>query len=142
MYEKRVDIYIATRGGVKAKEGRYGYVVEYITSAGETKTREGFGAEKETTSQRLTLAALKSAMTILREPCVVVLHMPDPFVRGAFLSHQIVKWGIHGCQTSEGKTIANAQLWQEVYELQVRHIIKIAEDGANNPYTNWMKEQM
>lgn len=136
-----VDIYVATKGGIKAKDGRYGWVVEYITPSGETKTREGFGAEKDSTSQRMTLRALIEAFDSLAAECDITLHIPDPFVRGAFMTNKIGCWGIHGGIGAAGTPIRNAELWNMLYHRQMQHVVR-TQEGHFHPYLDWLKRKM
>lgn len=129
----KVDVYIATAGGVKAKDGRYGFVTEYITPNGHTSTRQGFEKEADTTSQKMTLKALVNALRVLNKPCEITLHIPDPYVRGAVESGKYRMWDDH---------IKNADLWQQVKELAENHSLEVAPDGSNHAYKEWMKGEM
>ena len=129
----KVDVYIATAGGVKAKEGRYGYVVEYITPNGYTSTRQGFEREQDTTSQIMTLKALVNALRVLNKPCDIELHIPDPYIRGAMVSGKYQIWG---------DNVKNADLWQQVRELTKDHNLTVDPDGVLHAYKEWMKGEM
>ena len=132
----KVNIYIATSGGIRAKHGKYGYILEYITPKGETKTREGFGWEDETTVHRLTIMAMIDAMQRLNMPCEVTLYIPDPFVRGATSSRRFLGW------CGDGSTVKNAELWQLLYDCMGTHQITVSAAGTNHAYEKWLRGKM
>lgn len=141
MEQKHVDIYVATRGGMSAHNGRYGYVVEYITPSAFTSTREGFGKEEETTAQRLTLHALVEALGHLKEPCDVTLHVPEVFVRSSIMNGQAAAWEANNFYTEKGATVKNAPLWQLFLNKARPHTLRVDPDGQHG-YLSWLKGEM
>lgn len=59
-------------------ERKCGYVLEYITPKGETKTREGYRKNRSTYNQEF-LGALAEALERIHEPCKVTIHGQNRF---------------------------------------------------------------
>jgi ribonuclease HI len=117
---KEVEIY--TDGACKGNPGPGGWGVLLRTSTGHEK--EIFGAEPDTTNNRMELTAVIRAIEALKFPCVVALYLDSEYVRKG-ITEWVHNWKIRGWRTAAKQPVKNADLWQRLDELvhQSRHQI-------------------
>ncbi|MCL2058424.1 MAG: ribonuclease HI [Oscillospiraceae bacterium] len=130
---KSVDIY--TDGACSGNPGPGGWAAILIYRGHE---KEIFGAEPETTNNRMELLAAIRALECLKEPCCVNLYSDSSYLVDAFLKKWVHKWMRNGWRLSNNKDMAkNADLWQALMGLAQVHdirFIKVAghSDNINN----------
>ncbi|MGI5822414.1 MAG: ribonuclease HI [Dethiobacteria bacterium] len=83
--------------------------------------REIFGAERETTNQRMEMQAAVEALKRLKEPCLVRLHSDSAYLINAFQQGWLDRWQKNGWQTAKKTPVENQDLWQELLKLSQRH---------------------
>lgn len=76
-----------------------------------TVERELWGAERETTNNRMELTAAIEALEALTRPCEVDLTTDSVYVRNG-ITKWIFNWKRKGWKTSTGKPVSNKELWQ------------------------------
>ena len=83
--------------------------------------KEIFGAERETTNQRMELQAAAEALKLLKEPCRVKLHSDSAYLVNAFQLGWLDKWQKNGWKTVKKGPVENQDLWRELLKLSRRH---------------------
>ena len=83
--------------------------------------KEIFGAERETTNQRMELQAAIGALKLLKEPCMVRLHSDSAYLINAFQLGWLDKWQRNGWKTAKKGPVENRDLWDELLKLSRRH---------------------
>jgi len=81
------------------------------------------GGENFTTNNKMELIAVIEALKLLKEPCIVNLYADSTYVLKG-----IEEW-LDNWVKKNFKNVKNKELWQELYQLKHKHIIK----------TNWIK---
>lgn len=77
---------------------------------GDTQ-RELYGAEPDTTNNRMELMAAIAGLEALKRPCTVVLVTDSQYVKGGITSW-IFGWKKNGWKTADKKPVKNMDLWQ------------------------------
>lgn len=104
----KVTIY--TDGACKGNPGPGGWGV-VLRAVGHEK--ELYGGEANTTNNRMELMAVIEALTALKRPCEVALHLDSEYVRKG-ITEWIRGWKAKGWRTSTNQPVKNADLWQRL----------------------------
>jgi ribonuclease HI len=75
--------------------------------------RELCGGEAETTNNRMELMAVIEALSALKRPCDVLLHLDSEYVRKG-ITEWIHGWKAKGWKTAAKQPVKNADLWQRL----------------------------
>lgn len=100
--------------------GGWGAVLEHPRSGA---CKELFGGLEKATNNRAELTAAIKALEALKRPCIVRLHTDSRYVMNGFAKGWVNKWRRQGWRTSQGKPVANQDLWEQLYILNKRHRI-------------------
>lgn len=114
-----VEIY--TDGACKGNPGPGGWGV--LLKSGATE-KELFGGEASTTNNRMELMAVIEALSALKRPCKVVLHLDSQYVLKG-ITEWLPGWKAKGWKTASKAPVKNADLWQRLDALvaQGGHVI-------------------
>jgi len=104
----QVEIY--TDGACKGNPGAGGWGA--LLRAGGVE-RELYGGDPVTTNNRMELQAVIEALTALKRPCVVVLHLDSEYVRKG-ITEWIAGWKARGWKTATREPVKNLDLWQRL----------------------------
>jgi ribonuclease HI len=110
-------IEIWTDGACSGNPGPGGWGA--VLKAGETE-KEISGAEGATTNNRMELTAAIEALEALKRPSKVRLHTDSQYVKNG-LTQWMAGWKRKGWRNSEGKAVANVDLWQKLDAAAARH---------------------
>lgn len=113
-------IRIFTDGACKGNPGKggWGAVLRY-----EGHVKEIFGGEDATTNNRMEILGAIKALGSLNEPCEVDLFTDSQYLRKG-ITEWIFAWQKNGWKTSARKPVKNADLWQQVWDLDKFHNVK------------------
>jgi ribonuclease HI len=103
--------------------GGWAFILRHLTSG---KELERSGGERETTNNRMELAAVIEGLAALKTPCAVELFTDSVYV-GKGLSEWMPKWKANGWRRKEKgswKPVANEDLWRRLDELSSQHQLK------------------
>lgn len=103
-----VEIY--TDGACKGNPGPGGWGV--LLRAG-TSEKELFGGEVGTTNNRMELRAVIEALSALKRPCDVVLHVDSQYVLKG-MTEWLPGWKARGWRTAGKQPVKNVDLWQQL----------------------------
>jgi ribonuclease HI len=106
-----IEIY--TDGACKGNPGPGGWGV-LLKSAGAQK--ELFGGELATTNNRMEMMAVIEALSALKRPCHVTLHVDSQYVLKG-ITEWLSGWKARGWKTSAKQPVKNVDLWQRMDEL-------------------------
>lgn len=84
------------------------------------RERELYGAEPETTNNRMELRAAIEGLRALKEPCRVVLTTDSVYVKNG-ITEWLANWKKKGWKTAGRKPVKNADLWRALDEENQRH---------------------
>lgn len=88
--------------------GGWGVVLRY----GETE-KELYGAERETTNNRMELMAAIQALEALRRPVEIHITTDSQYVRKG-ITEWLANWKRNGWRTAAKKPVKNQDLWQRL----------------------------
>jgi ribonuclease HI len=114
-----VEIY--TDGGCRGNPGPGGWAA--IVYEGP-RPREVFGAEKDTTNQRMELKAATEGLRHLKEPSLVRLYSDSAYLVNAMNQGWLTNWEKSGWTKADKKPVKNADLWQELLRLSRYHDVE------------------
>ena len=106
-----VEIY--TDGACKGNPGPGGWGV-LLKSADSQK--ELYGGELETTNNRMEMMAVIQALSVLKRPCKVTLHVDSQYVLKG-MTEWLAGWKARGWKTAAKQPVKNVDLWQRLDEL-------------------------
>ena len=130
-------VIIYTDGGASPNPGRGGWAA-ILYSPLHDATREIYGAENDTTNNRMELTAAIKALEALKKPCEVDLHTDSSYLQNAFVKRWLSNWKRKNWKTSSGSDVLNRDLWEKLLELTKIHNVKWhwvkghADDERNN----------
>lgn len=104
---------IWTDGACKGNPGPGGWGVLMRFGA---QSHELYGGEAKTTNNRMELTAVIEALSAVKRPVPIVLHLDSGYVRNG-ITGWIHGWKKKGWRTSDGKPVKNVELWQRLDSL-------------------------
>ena len=130
---KSVTVY--TDGACSGNPGPGGWAAVLIY--GEHQ-RELSGGEPSTTHNRMELTAILSALSALKEPCIVELHSDSRYVLDAIEKGWAVRWRRNGWMRNKKEPALNPDLWETLLNLLEKHDVRCqwVKGHADNPYNN------
>lgn len=120
-YKNLKKVTIFTDGACSGNPGAGGYAA--VLKFG-SKEKEIYGAQKETTNNRMELTAVIMALKTLKEPCEVELFSDSKYVVDAFQKGWIDNWQKNNWKKSNKKSVLNIDLWVELIKLLEIHKVK------------------
>ncbi|MBQ7154713.1 MAG: ribonuclease HI [Synergistaceae bacterium] len=116
-------VIIYTDGGASPNPGLGGWAA-ILYSPEHNREREIWGAEANTTNNRMELTAAIRALEALKVPCEVDLHTDSSYLQNAFVKRWLSNWKRKGWKTSAGGDVLNRDLWERLEELTRLHRVK------------------
>jgi ribonuclease HI len=115
---KNVEIY--TDGACRGNPGPGGWGALLRYGGVE---RELFGADPDTTNNRMELRAAIEALKALSQPCQVALTTDSVYVKDG-ITRWLEGWKKKGWKTAARKPVKNEDLWRELDEENQRHEVE------------------
>ena len=78
--------------------------------------KELFGGELNTTNNRMEMLAVIEALTALKRPCHVTLHVDSQYVLKG-ITEWLPGWKAKGWKTAAKQPVKNVDLWQQLDQL-------------------------
>jgi len=85
--------------------------------------REIFGADPQTTNNRMELTAAAEALETLTRPCRVIVHTDSQYVRDG-ITRWSTGWVRKNWRTASGDPVRNMDLWRRLLDAAARHQIE------------------
>lgn len=111
------EVIIYTDGGCRGNPGIGGWGAA-LSAKGQTK--ELYGAEADTTNNRMEMMAAIRALSALKKPCTVTLYTDSVYLRDG-INKWIAGWKAKGWKTANRKPVKNQDLWQQIDQLNQLH---------------------
>ncbi len=112
-------ITIYTDGACRGNPGPGGWGA--ILQHGD-REKELYGAEKDTTNNRMELMAAIRALEELKRPCDVTLTTDSQYVKKG-ITEWLESWKRRGWKTADKKPVKNQELWQRLEKAAAKHKI-------------------
>lgn len=103
-------IIIYTDGACKGNPGPGGWGALLKSTDSQ---KELFGGELVTTNNRMEMMAVIEALTALKRPCHVTLHVDSQYVLKG-MTEWLVGWKARGWKTAAKQPVKNVDLWQRL----------------------------
>jgi ribonuclease HI len=97
--------------------GGWGAVLDYNGTR-----KELWGGAAATTNNRMEIQAAVEALTALKRPCTVEMHVDSQYVKDG-ITKWIFGWKKNGWKTADKKPVKNVELWQALDEAIKHHEI-------------------
>ena len=114
------QVTIYTDGACKGNPGPGGWGAWLRSGEHE---RELWGGQAQTTNNRMELQAVIEALSALRGPSQVQLHVDSEYVRNG-ITAWIHAWKRRGWRTADNKPVKNVDLWQRLEAATAPHRIE------------------
>lgn len=112
---KRVEIF--TDGSCLGNPGKGGIGILLRYNGHEKTVSQGY---HQTTNNRMELRAVITALSLLKEPCKVVLHSDSQYMKDG-IQKWIFNWKRNNWQTSNKTPVKNQDLWKMLDQAIQRH---------------------
>ncbi len=86
----------------------------------DKREKEIYGAEPDTTNNRMELTAAIEALEALREPCDVILTTDSEYLRKG-ITEWLPQWKRRGWKTADRKPVKNQDLWERLEQAVEGH---------------------
>lgn len=100
-----------TDGACKGNPGPGGWGVLLRSADGTEK--EIFGGELDTTNNRMEMMAVIEALSALKRPCQITLHIDSQYVLKG-ITEWLQGWKAKGWKTAAKQPVKNVDLWQRL----------------------------
>lgn len=135
----RVDIYTAVKSSSNSKTmGKYGFACTCVKKSGEVGKIQDTGQMKGTRHET-EVKAITEALSRLNQSCEVHIHCEDTFVVN-MIDYRIHEWAGNDFRKTNGKPIANADGWQNLWKKIQGHLIR-TEKGQHD-YSDVIRKMM
>lgn len=133
MEKTKVTIY--TDGACSGNPGPGGYAAIIMV---QDSKKEIYGAEKNTTNNRMELMAAIEGLKVLKRPCEVTLYSDSAYLVNAYNNGWIYGWKKNDWKNSSKEPVKNIDLWQELEELRKVHMVTFikVKGHADNEFNN------
>jgi len=128
-----VEIY--TDGACSGNPGPGGWAAILLF---KDKVKEIYGAEPETTNNRMEMTAAIKGLEALKFPCRVKLSSDSAYLINGFNNGWLDNWQKNGWKNSRKEPVENRDLWERLLELSRIHDIQWlkVKGHADNKYNN------
>ena len=113
-------VIIYTDGGASPNPGKGGWAA-VLHSPSHKATREIYGAEPNTTNNRMEITAAIKALEALKTSCKVDLYTDSAYLQNTFNKKWIHNWQRNGWKSSGNEPVLNRDLWEKLWELTKIH---------------------
>ena len=107
------SVVIYTDGACKGNPGPGGWGALLKSQDAQ---KEIFGGEMGTTNNRMEMMAVIEALSALKRPCQVTLHVDSQYVLKG-ITEWIAGWKARGWKTAAKQPVKNVDLWQRMDEV-------------------------
>lgn len=121
---KTVEIFTDGACSGNPGAGGYGAILRYMGT-----TKEISGGDLNTTNNRMELLAVIEALTLLKEPCKVILTTDSQYVVNAVEKGWLISWVLSDWK--KGK-VKNIDLWQRLLPLLDKHDVSFVWIKGHN----------
>ncbi len=131
-----VNIYVhSTIRGPKKKKGVAAFVLEAELSNGKKATKPYFFQMEGLSEQRSWLAATVEALKRVKDGNEAEIRGNSAYLARGFES--LEKWKESGWKRSNGEKVKNADLWEQIFELQKSKKARFLSDGEHS-FSAWL----
>jgi len=113
-------IEIFTDGACKGNPGPggWGVILRY-----QQTVKKLYGAEKDTTNNRMELTAVIQGLNALKSSCKVVVYTDSKYVYNGMLTW-VRRWEKNGWKNSKKEPVKNVDLWQNLDRIAHQHKVR------------------
>jgi ribonuclease HI len=126
---KKVTLYTDGACSGNPGPGGYGVILEYGDYAKELS-----GGFRNTTNNRMEIAAVIVGLSALKEPCEVEVVSDSRYVVDAIEKGWVRKWQANGWMRNKKEKARNADLWRNLLGLLAKHRVKFTWVRSHNDH--------
>lgn len=101
----------------KGTPGGWAVILEYTDNLDNITTKEYYGNESETTNNRMELTAVIKCLEALKFATAITIYTDSKYI----VDNKLEYWSEMGWRKTDGKPVANQDLWERVLELKQIH---------------------
>lgn len=116
------EVTLFTDGACSGNPGPGGWGV--ILRYGD-REKEFSGGERETTNNRMELTAVIEGLSLLKEPCKVLLVTDSRYVADGITKGWAESWRKNGWRKADKKPALNPDLWEKLLALLTVHTVSV-----------------
>ena len=113
------DVKIFTDGACRGNPGPGGWGALLLFKDAK---KELYGAESQTTNNRMELTAAIMSLEALKRPCRIILTTDSQYVKQG-ITEWLKDWKLRGWKTANRKQVKNVDLWQRLDATVAQHDI-------------------
>src|SRR5207248_519252 len=110
-------------GACSPNPGLGGWGVVLVSDAHGAR-KEIFGAEPDTTNNRMELLAAIRGLEAIKRPALVEVSTDSQYVHHAFAQGWLDRWKANGWRTADRKRVQNEDLWRQLLDLTGVHEVR------------------
>lgn len=124
---KKVEIF--TDGACKGNPGPggWGAILRY-----NSIEKELSGGVSDTTNNRMELTAVIESLSVLKEPCDIILYTDSQYVCNAITKGWARKWQKNNWMRTKKEPALNKELWEKLLSLIDKHKVKFVWVRGHN----------
>ena len=96
--------------------------------------KEIFGAQGDTTNNRMELTAAIEGMQALKEPCSVLLVTDSKYISDAIEKKWLFGWSKNGWKKSDKSPVLNQDLWEKLLQQLSKHTVELQWVKGHNAH--------
>lgn len=104
------------------------WLMEYVMKTGKPYTSGGILYADITTENEMTLRLLNRTLFKLKKPCCTRVFTECQHVLNTMQNHWLVQWELADWKNARGKTVGNADLWQQAAALMKDHFMEWTDE--------------
>lgn len=108
---------------IKATMSSYSADMNFTDGAGRLHEKH-IHEMRRYTMQSNYLAALIAALEVLKKPCMLSIYSASDYIVEPIRQGWLQSWARHEWKNAKGKTVRNAEQWQQVKELLAGHSVR------------------
>lgn len=124
---KKVDVFTDGACSGNPGPGGWGVILKY-----QDTTKELSGGDFITTNNKMEMTAVIKGLQALKEPCEVTLYTDSQYIVNSINKNWLWTWQLHNWKKSNGESVKNVDLWEEIISLIHTHDVKFVWVKGHN----------
>ena len=118
----RVNVYIVNVE-IKATQSGYKACMNFEDNKGQLHEKQ-LAQEQKASMQSNYLAGFIAVLTALQNPCMLSIYSHSDYIVEPVRQGWLQSWAQHERKNAKGKTVRNAEQWQQVKKLLAGHSVR------------------
>jgi ribonuclease HI len=123
-HDAQPEVILYCDGACSPNPGIGGWGVVLVAPGHDDARKELFGAQLESTNNRMELTAAIEGLRALKRPTRVSIVTDSQYLKNAFTAGWLRKWEHNGWRTADRKPVKNEDLWRVLVEVMSPHRVQ------------------